>query len=333
MKSYFEETIRIVSDSIRSIDLKAFEELVSACERTLHGGGKIIASGLGKNVPVCEKFVGAMVSLGLDANFMHTNSAVHGDLGMVHDKDLVIVLSKSGTTVETVYLVEQLVKRGCEIWLLTFSRDCALAQELHHSIVLTLEHEGDPWNIVPNHSTTLNLIVLQALAMTLAERMGIRLEDFKPNHPGGAIGDQLRGKCSKKFLTDKGIILPLSELPHTWILDMDGTLVKHNGYKTDGTDSFLEGAKEFLLGIDEKDMIILLTSRKEDAREETEAFLRKEGIRYNTILFNVPYGERVLLNDDKPSGLKTAIAIRKKRDAALRIEVLTDEVHTLRKTE
>lgn len=98
MEQYFGDTIRILSDSIRSIDLIAFEELVKDCKQVLHDGGRIIASGLGKNVPVCEKFVGAMISLGLDANFMHTNSAVHGDLGMVRNNDLVIVLSKSGTT-------------------------------------------------------------------------------------------------------------------------------------------------------------------------------------------------------------------------------------------
>ncbi len=192
MTAYFEETIRILNDSIRSIDLEVFETLVSACERSLRTGGRVIASGLGKNVPVCEKFVGAMVSLGLDANFMHTNSAVHGDLGMVRSQDVVIVLSKSGTTTETVYLIDLLKKRGCDIWLLTFNKNCPLAQELEHCITVELEHEGDPWNIMPNHSTVLNLIVLQTLAMMLAERLEVKLEDFKQNHPGGAIGEKLR---------------------------------------------------------------------------------------------------------------------------------------------
>ena len=191
MEQYFGDTIRILSDSIRSIDLIAFEELVKDCKQVLHDGGRIIASGLGKNVPVCEKFVGAMISLGLDANFMHTNSAVHGDLGMVRNNDLVIVLSKSGTTAETVYLVDLLKQRGCKIWLLTFDKKCSLAKELQHSIALELEHEGDQWNIMPNHSTVLNLIVLQTLAMRLAKEMNIKLTDFKPNHPGGAIVQKL----------------------------------------------------------------------------------------------------------------------------------------------
>ncbi len=192
MEQYFENTVRILSDSIHSIDVREFGALVDACELTLRAGGRIVASGLGKNVPVCEKFVGAMVSLGMEANFMHTNSAVHGDLGMVRKGDLVIVLSKSGTTAETVYLVNLLQERGCEIWPLTFNRDCAIVREIGHCVALSLEHEGDPWNILPNHSTVLNLVVLQTLAMTLAKRMNIRLEDFRANHPGGAIGARLK---------------------------------------------------------------------------------------------------------------------------------------------
>ncbi len=193
MRQYFENIIRILDHSIHSIDLDAFERLVWDCENILENGGKIIASGLGKNVPVCEKFVGTMVSLGLEANFMHTNSAVHGDLGMVRKKDLVILLSKSGTTTETVYLAGFLKQRGCKIWLLTFDRNCPLAQELGNYIAVKLEHEGDAWNIVPNNSTILNLIVLQTLAMELSKRRGISLKDFQPNHPGGAIGEELKG--------------------------------------------------------------------------------------------------------------------------------------------
>lgn len=108
--------------------------------------------------------------------------------------------------------------------------------------------------------------------------------------------------------------LILSTLGHTWILDLDGTIVKHNGYKFDGADSFLPGAKEFLDNISEKDMIIFLTSRKEEYRDITEKFLHDKGIRYDYIIFNAPYGERILINDDKPSGLHMSIGICTKRD-------------------
>lgn len=85
-------------------------------------GRRIIVSGLGKNVPICEKFVGSMVSMGLDAGFLHTNSAVHGDMGIVRAGDLVIILSKSGETEESVYLTRLLQRReGVRLSLLTFA--------------------------------------------------------------------------------------------------------------------------------------------------------------------------------------------------------------------
>lgn len=108
--------------------------------------------------------------------------------------------------------------------------------------------------------------------------------------------------------------MTLSPLGHTWILDLDGTIVKHNGYKIDGSDSFLDGAKEFLDSIPEGDMVIFLTSRKEVERERTERFLAENGVRYGHIIFGVPYGERILMNDRKPSGLEMSIVLSRDRD-------------------
>lgn len=108
--------------------------------------------------------------------------------------------------------------------------------------------------------------------------------------------------------------LTLSSMGHTWILDLDGTVVKHNGYLIDGEDTFLDGAREFLLKIPEKDMVIFLTSRKEEYRTATEKFLKDSKIRYDHIIFEAPYGERILVNDNKTSGLKMSIGIATVRD-------------------
>jgi len=184
--------MKIISDSVHSMDDDVFERLISESISTLKNGGKIIVSGLGKNVPVCEKFVGTMLSLGKSAEYMNTNSAVHGDIGMVSEKDLVILLTKSGETVESVYLSNLLKERGANIWLITFRKASCLSNEIDNVLVMQLEHEGDPWNMVPNNSTTVNLIVLQALAMQIAMRTGVTLQEFKRNHPGGYIGEQLK---------------------------------------------------------------------------------------------------------------------------------------------
>lgn len=113
---------------------------------------------------------------------------------------------------------------------------------------------------------------------------------------------------------NNGYDLVLSQLGHTWILDLDGTLVKHNGYLIDSHDTMLPGAREFLQNIPEKDMIVILTSRKETYRDMTETFLAEQGIRYDNIIFGAPYGERILINDDKPSGLKAGYCINTDRD-------------------
>lgn len=119
--------------------------------------------------------------------------------------------------------------------------------------------------------------------------------------------------------------LPLSSLGHTWILDLDGTLVKHNGYKLDGADSFLEGAEEFLASIPVTDLVLILTSRAKEYSDQTEEFLQKHGVRYDAIIYDAPYGERILVNDDKPSGLKTAVAVEKERDSELHIQIIEAE--------
>lgn len=192
MISYFEKQLEELKHSIHSLDEKSFERWVNEAVKTLEDGHKIIVSGLGKNVPICEKFVGSMVSMGLEACFLHTNSAVHGDMGIVKKGDMVIVLSKSGETSESKYLVRLLKEREVNMWLLTFEKESTLTKEIPDHIVLDLIHEGDLWNIMPNNSTTLNLIVLQGLAMQIADRMNLKLEMFKRNHPGGRIGEILQ---------------------------------------------------------------------------------------------------------------------------------------------
>lgn len=194
MNNYFEEILKSINRAINSMDMIQFERLVDECKETLSRGNKIVVSGLGKNVPVCDKFVGTMNSMGLRASFMNTNSAVHGDLGIVENGDLVIVLTKSGETAESIYLTKWLKERNVDLWLLTFCKESTLTREIPNSVVLSLDNEGDAWDIVPNNSTTINLIVLQGVAITLAERMGVTLHDFKMNHPGGHIGVQLKNE-------------------------------------------------------------------------------------------------------------------------------------------
>lgn len=120
-------------------------------------------------------------------------------------------------------------------------------------------------------------------------------------------------------LQENNNILELSTLAKTWILDIDGTLVKHNGYKIDGHDTLLDGVKEFFEKISSDDKVVLLTARQEKYLPALKEFLKANNIRYDYLLTDMPMGERILLNDRKPSGLDMAFAINKNRDENLDI--------------
>ena len=109
--------------------------------------------------------------------------------------------------------------------------------------------------------------------------------------------------------------LTLSSLGHTWIFDIDGTIVKHNGYKLDGYDTLLPGVKEFFTNeIRDEDIVILVTSRTNEYKKSTIEFLYNNDIKFDHIIFNLPFGERIIVNDEKPSGLEMSKSINLKRN-------------------
>lgn len=111
-----------------------------------------------------------------------------------------------------------------------------------------------------------------------------------------------------------GNTLVLSTLSKTWVFDLDGTLLKHNGYKIDGIDTVLPGVIDYLNKIPLDDKIVIFTSRTEEYKQITLDFLSKNEIRYDEILFNMPLGERILVNDRKPSGLDMSVAMNLDRN-------------------
>jgi hypothetical protein len=119
-------------------------------------------------------------------------------------------------------------------------------------------------------------------------------------------------------------MLELSALAKTWILDIDGTLVKHKGHKNGG-DALLGGVKEFFDALSPDDKVILLTAREGEHLENLKIFLSANNIRYDHLLCDMPFGERILVNDIKPNGLKTAYAINKTRDEAFDVEYKINE--------
>jgi hypothetical protein len=120
--------------------------------------------------------------------------------------------------------------------------------------------------------------------------------------------------------------IKVSNLGKTWIFDLDGTIVKHNGYKIDGVDSLLDGVKDFFENtISINDLVIFVTSREIEYKGITENFLKENNIRYDHIIYGAPFGERFIVNDSKPSGLVTAIAIPTIRDKFMDYNIIVDD--------
>jgi hypothetical protein len=119
--------------------------------------------------------------------------------------------------------------------------------------------------------------------------------------------------------------LILSPLEHTWFIDIDGTILYHNSHLDANGNKILPGVRDFFDSIPYNDTIILITAREEKYRPDLELFLSENHLRYNYIICNIPTGERILINDKKPSGLKTAYSVNLERDKGIFLKINIDD--------
>jgi arabinose-5-phosphate isomerase len=168
-----------------------FERAVGLMLRALEAGHKIVVSGVGKNVPVGQKIASTLTSTGSPAVFMHPGEAMHGELGLLQDGDVLLVLSYSGESEEILNLLPAVRRHGAKIVALTASRQSALGRVSDEVISVRVAREACPFNLAPTASTTVTLAIGDALAMVLLGARGFRREDYAKLHPGGAIGRTL----------------------------------------------------------------------------------------------------------------------------------------------
>ncbi len=163
---------------------KAVAVLASAC-------GKIVVTGIGKSGHIGMKIASTMTSLGAPSVFLHPAEAFHGDLGMVHKDDAVIMLSHSGETKETLRLLQYLKRQETAVVAITAHQDSPMAQAADAVLVYAIEDEGSPFNLAPMASTAAMLVIGDLLAARLCRDRGFTARDFVASHPGGALGLQL----------------------------------------------------------------------------------------------------------------------------------------------
>ena len=167
------------------------ENFQKVVEMTLESRGNLVFSGIGKSAIIAQKIVATMNSTGTTAVFMHAADAIHGDLGIVREEDIVVILSKSGETTEIKVLVPLIKLRGNKIVAMVGNRKSYLAQQADFVLDVSVSDEAIPDSLAPTSSTTAQLVMGDALALILMRCRGFSTDDFAKFHPGGALGKQL----------------------------------------------------------------------------------------------------------------------------------------------
>jgi len=174
-----------------------FVEAVETIHRCVENRGKIVVVGVGKSGHIGEKIAATLTSTGSPAVVLNSLNALHGDLGVVADGDVILALSSSGETDELVNILPALSRFDVRIIGMTGSASSFLAQNSHIHLDVNVEQEACPLNLAPTSSTTVMLVLGDALAMVLLEARGFQKEDFARFHPGGRLGRALLLKVSQ----------------------------------------------------------------------------------------------------------------------------------------
>jgi arabinose-5-phosphate isomerase len=202
-------TTDIVQAALRTIDMEAaaitqlreyinkdFEEainILSSCK------GRIVISGIGKSAIIAQKIVATLNSTGAPSIFLHAADAIHGDLGMIQQEDVVIIISKSGESPEIKVLVPLIKNFGNSLIAIVGNTASFLAVKADYVLNTTVTQEACPNNLAPTTSTTAQLVMGDAIAVCLMEKKGFEVGDFAKLHPGGALGKKLYLRVSDLF--------------------------------------------------------------------------------------------------------------------------------------
>jgi arabinose-5-phosphate isomerase len=169
----------------------------------LQSKGRVIVTGIGKSANIASKIVATFNSTGTPSIFMHAADAIHGDLGIIQNDDVIICISNSGNTPEIKVLVPLINFRGNNLIAFTGNLESFLAKKADFVINTSVSKEACPNNLAPTSSTTAQLVMGDALAIALVECRGFTMEDFAKYHPGGAIGKKIYLRVSDLFTVNE----------------------------------------------------------------------------------------------------------------------------------
>ena len=185
------ETIETELYSLGKLTNFLDKDFALSVQTILESGGRVVVTGIGKSAIIAQKIVATMNSTGTPSLFMHAADAIHGDLGMIQPKDVIICISKSGNTPEIKVLVPLLKREGNPLIAITANRESFLATQANYVLYAYTQKEACPNNLAPTTSTTAQLVMGDALSVALMRMKSFGSEDFAKYHPGGALGKRL----------------------------------------------------------------------------------------------------------------------------------------------
>lgn len=284
------QLIKSEMESIGNLISSINDDFVAVVKLILKSSGRVVLTGVGKSANIAAKIVATMNSTGTPAIFMHAADAIHGDLGIVRPDDVVICLSKSGNTPEIKVLVPYIKSFGNLLIAFVSNTDSFLAKNADYVIRTTVEAEACPNNLAPTSSTTAQLAMGDALAVSLLDARNFSDKDFAKYHPGGALGKRLYLRVDELYKMNevpavylntklKDVILEISKkrLGATAVLDNNKQLA---GIITDGDLRRMLEKSDTLSDIEAKD---IMSENPKMVKPETFAIEAFELMRKNNI--------------------------------------------------
>jgi len=184
-------TITIERDAVDALANRIDADFAKACNLILNCSGRVVVTGMGKSGHIGNKIAATLASTGTPSFFVHPGEASHGDLGMITRDDVVIAISNSGSSAEIVALLPMLKRMQLPVISMTGKAESPLAQVADVNLDISIEQEACPLDLAPTTSTTVTLVMGDALAVALLEAKGFTARDFAFSHPGGALGRKL----------------------------------------------------------------------------------------------------------------------------------------------
>lgn len=237
-------TIQLEAAAINGLQANINEDFEKAVRAIANGTGRLVVSGIGKSAIIAQKIVATLNSTGTPAIFLHAADAIHGDLGMVRAEDVVMVISKSGESPEIKVLTPLIRSFGNTLIAMVGHTASFLARQADIVLNTTVDQEACPNNLAPTSSTTAQLVMGDALALSLMELKGFSTDDFAKFHPGGMLGKKLYLRVADLFIHNEKpsvrphdplnkVIMEISRnrLGATAVTDTEGNLL---GVVTDG---------------------------------------------------------------------------------------------------